>query len=80
MHSDLSPHLHTVECNIVISKLKECHADNTFLKFLGVCSDIDRELVKCLKKEREAKRKKNAEEGKRKREAMRLRMSTASSE
>lgn len=64
MHPDLSSHLHSPECNELISQLKECHVTNKFQKFLGACSDIDRTLQRCLKKEREEFRKKNSERGK----------------
>ncbi|KAG5669718.1 hypothetical protein PVAND_000013 [Polypedilum vanderplanki] len=63
MHPDLSPHLHSPECNELISQLKTCHETNKFQKFLGVCSDIDRLLQRCLKKEREENRRKNKERG-----------------
>ncbi|KAK7871187.1 hypothetical protein R5R35_002422, partial [Gryllus longicercus] len=53
MHPDLSEHLHTEECNILIRKLKQCHAENKIGRFLGVCNGADRELTKCLSKERE---------------------------
>ncbi|XP_055385227.1 COX assembly mitochondrial protein 2 homolog [Condylostylus longicornis] len=53
MHPDLSPHLHTPECNRLIDLLKACHTENKFLRFVGQCNEIDRELWRCLKKERE---------------------------
>ncbi|XP_055902296.1 COX assembly mitochondrial protein 2 homolog [Eupeodes corollae] len=52
MHTDLSSHLHTPECNKIINDLKDCHAENKLGRFLGYCNELDSLLVKCLKQER----------------------------
>ncbi|XP_038068747.1 COX assembly mitochondrial protein 2 homolog [Patiria miniata] len=51
MHPDLSSHLHTEECNILIRKLLQCHKDNPFKKFTGVCNQEDTDLRSCLNRE-----------------------------
>lgn len=61
MHSDLSPHLHTPKCNKLIDLLKQCHQENKFAKFFGVCNTIDQEVVVCLRNERTEKSRINRE-------------------
>uniref|UniRef100_A0A0M3ISM1 COX assembly mitochondrial protein n=1 Tax=Ascaris lumbricoides TaxID=6252 RepID=A0A0M3ISM1_ASCLU len=45
MHADLSPHLHTVECNFLIELLYRCQHDNAF----GMHADLSPHLhtVEC---------------------------------
>ncbi|XP_035782767.1 COX assembly mitochondrial protein 2 homolog [Anopheles albimanus] len=61
MHTDLSPHLHSLECNKIIEALKNCHSENKFGKFLGLCNDLDRQMIVCLRNERKTRQKVNRE-------------------
>lgn len=59
MHPDLSPHLHSEECVILIQKLQKCHENNKIGKFFGACNEIDYLLTLCLKNERKENARKN---------------------
>ncbi|XP_018561804.1 COX assembly mitochondrial protein 2 homolog [Anoplophora glabripennis] len=61
MHTDLSPHLHTEKCNIMINLLMECRREHPFRKFVGFCNSFYHQMTKCLKEERLARRARNYE-------------------
>lgn len=64
MHTDLSPHLHSTECNDLINQLKECHNLFPVKKFFGYCNTLDSAMVQCLKRERVQRSKENRERAK----------------
>uniref|UniRef100_A0A1B0FPD7 COX assembly mitochondrial protein n=1 Tax=Glossina morsitans morsitans TaxID=37546 RepID=A0A1B0FPD7_GLOMM len=55
MNTDLSPHLHTQDCNQLIDELKKCHEENKFAKFIGACNGFNSSVAKCLKQEHKAR-------------------------
>nr|CAH0110401.1 unnamed protein product [Daphnia galeata] len=79
MHSNLSPHLHTPECNQMIQLLLACHKENPVGRFVGFCNKQDTLMVACLKKERETYRNLNAEKSKIKKEEVQRRLKEQSS-
>jgi len=61
MHPDLSPNLHSDECNALVQKLLQCRKDNKIGQLFGACNDIDTDMWICMKKERLARRERNRE-------------------
>lgn len=59
MHTDLSKHLHSDNCNELIRLLQQCRDDHPFQKFFGYCNHEDTQVLRCLKKERLARREEN---------------------
>ncbi|XP_001863390.2 COX assembly mitochondrial protein 2 homolog [Culex quinquefasciatus] len=74
MHSDLSAHLHTPECNQLIDLLKNCHEENKFAKFIGVCNTIDQQVVNCLRGERRERSRVNRQQAAEKQRRVQERM------
>ncbi|XP_071490854.1 COX assembly mitochondrial protein 2 homolog [Diadema antillarum] len=73
MHPDLSPHLHTEECNAIIRQLLNCHKEHPVKKFIGACDEYNTAMNKCFKKEYHIRLQANKE----KTEARRKRMGLA---
>lgn len=74
MHSDLSAHLHTPECNQLIDLLKKCHEDNKFARFIGVCNTVDQQVVNCLRQERRERSRVNRQQAAEKQRRVQERM------
>ncbi|CAG8760299.1 27852_t:CDS:2, partial [Dentiscutata erythropus] len=55
-------------CIDIILRLEECHRSGFFNKYFGGCNGIKKELNECLTAEYQVKRRKNAEEAKKRRE------------
>ncbi|XP_061197335.1 COX assembly mitochondrial protein 2 homolog [Saccostrea echinata] len=74
MHPDLSPHLHTEECNFIIRAFRSCQDQHGILKYVGYCDPLFSEVQKCLRKERINRRIENIENDKMKMREYRARL------
>ncbi|KAF1662025.1 UNVERIFIED_CONTAM: hypothetical protein FQV16_0016209, partial [Eudyptes robustus] len=72
MLPDLSPHLHTAECNFLIQLLHNCWNENKMQKYLGACNYWDEAVWQCTKQERIWRRDNNPKYTKRLVELKRL--------
>ncbi|XP_050441530.1 COX assembly mitochondrial protein 2 homolog [Adelges cooleyi] len=61
MHPDLSPHLHTDECNNLTIEFNNCNVDHKILRFFGSCDKAYDRMVNCFHLERKAKQLQNNE-------------------
>ncbi|KAI6235144.1 COX assembly mitochondrial protein [Aphelenchoides besseyi] len=59
MQPDLSPHLHTVECNYLVELMKKCREENPWGRYFGKCNYWDEAVWQCTKKERIWRRSNN---------------------
>ncbi|XP_022343592.2 COX assembly mitochondrial protein 2 homolog [Crassostrea virginica] len=71
MHPDLSAHLHTDECNVIIKAYKSCQEQHLYLRFFGYCDPLFTDVQKCLRKERINRRIENRENNRMKMRAYR---------
>ncbi|VVC28930.1 Cytochrome c oxidase biogenesis protein Cmc1-like [Cinara cedri] len=74
MHPDLSPHLHTDECNNLTMEFKNCSSEHYLLRFVGKCDKAYDRMVHCFHLERVAKRQSNYEKAMKHQELVRQRM------
>ncbi|XP_050525632.1 COX assembly mitochondrial protein 2 homolog [Daktulosphaira vitifoliae] len=61
MHPDLSPHLHTDECNDITLEFMNCNVEHKFSRFFGRCDKVYDRMVHCFHLERKAKQLHNNE-------------------
>ncbi|XP_077975442.1 COX assembly mitochondrial protein 2 homolog [Styela clava] len=61
MHPNLSPHLHTPECNEKIYALLMCRKQHPFKQYFGACNRADHEMLACFRRELRDRRKANYE-------------------
>ena len=70
MHTPLDSHLHSEECNRAINELLLCHAEKSKLaQSLGACNEVDKIMRRCMKQERLARQKDNADKAREERKA-----------
>ncbi|KAK0421406.1 hypothetical protein QR680_015219 [Steinernema hermaphroditum] len=72
MLPDLSPHLHTAECNFLVELMRRCQEQQTLGKMFGACNYWDEAVWQCTKQERIWRRDNNPRYSRRRVELQRL--------
>ncbi|KAH0945484.1 hypothetical protein HN011_012035 [Eciton burchellii] len=54
--------VHNAACNEIYRKFQDCENEHPYRKFLGYCDQIHKEMIKCIKEQREIRRQKNLDE------------------
>uniref|UniRef100_A0AC34R354 COX assembly mitochondrial protein n=1 Tax=Panagrolaimus sp. JU765 TaxID=591449 RepID=A0AC34R354_9BILA len=65
MLPDLSPHLHTEECNKLVEIMRRCFDEHPLKRYFGACSIWDEAVWQCTHMERIWRRSNNPKYGKR---------------
>ncbi|KAL0111256.1 hypothetical protein PUN28_012863 [Cardiocondyla obscurior] len=47
---------HNVACNEIFYRFQDCKNEHPYRRFLGYCEHIQREMIKCMREQREIRR------------------------
>lgn len=61
-------------CQKIVDLLLQCHEENPYAKYWGACNDPKIALDKCLRQEKEDRRKANAEKARKSKAAVEARI------
>lgn len=50
---------HNAACNWIFYRFQDCENEHPYRRFLGYCDQIQKEMIACMKEQREIRRKNN---------------------
>ncbi|RLU19483.1 hypothetical protein DMN91_008040 [Ooceraea biroi] len=63
---DRSLAVHNAECNWIFRKYQDCESEHPYGRFLGYCGQIHKEMIECIKEQRQIRRQANLDQARRK--------------